>query len=47
MDEVINEYNDYIKNQVLANSLKVVDILSEPTILDFEDFNVSLRIDKV
>lgn len=47
MDEVITEYNDYIKNQVLAVSLKIVDILSEPTILDFEDFNLSLRVDKL
>jgi hypothetical protein len=31
---------------VLAVSLKVVDILSEPVMLDFEDFNLSIRIDK-
>jgi len=46
MDEAVNEYKDYIMKQVLATSLKIVDILSDATILDFEDFNVSLRIDK-
>ncbi|MDR1356633.1 MAG: isoleucine--tRNA ligase [Tannerellaceae bacterium] len=47
MDEAVNEHKEYIKNQVLAVSIKLVDILSEPVILDFEDFNVSIRINKV
>ncbi|MDR2810718.1 MAG: isoleucine--tRNA ligase, partial [Tannerellaceae bacterium] len=47
MDEAILEHKEYIINQVLAVSLKLVDILSEPTILDFEEFNVSIRINKV
>jgi isoleucyl-tRNA synthetase len=47
MDEAIHEHKEYIMNQVLAVSLKVVDILSEPTILDFEEFNVSIRINKI
>ena len=46
MDEAINDYLEYIKNQVLAVSLKVVDILSDATILDFDDFTLSIRIDK-
>jgi isoleucyl-tRNA synthetase len=46
IDEAVNQYRDYIMNQVLAVSLKIVDILSEPVMLDFEDFNVSIRIDK-
>ncbi|MDR0538268.1 MAG: isoleucine--tRNA ligase [Tannerellaceae bacterium] len=45
-DEAISEHKDYIMNQVLATSLKVVDILSEPVMLDFENFDVSIRIDK-
>jgi isoleucyl-tRNA synthetase len=47
MDEAIEEHKEYIKNQVLADSLKLVDILSDATILDFEEFNVSIRINKV
>ncbi|MDR2389442.1 MAG: isoleucine--tRNA ligase [Tannerellaceae bacterium] len=47
MSEAIHEHKEYIMNQVLAVSLKLVDILSEPTLLDFEDFNVSIRINKV
>ncbi|MDR1981676.1 MAG: isoleucine--tRNA ligase [Tannerellaceae bacterium] len=46
MDEVIDRYKEYIKNQVLAVSIKVVDILSDAVMLDFEDFNLSIRIDK-
>ncbi|MDR2497490.1 MAG: isoleucine--tRNA ligase [Tannerellaceae bacterium] len=45
-DAAVGEYKEYIMNQVLAVSLKQVDILSEPTILEFDDFNVSIRIDK-
>ncbi len=46
MDGAVEEFKEYIMNQVLAVSLKVVDILSDATILDFEDFNLSIRIDK-
>ncbi|MDR2534013.1 MAG: isoleucine--tRNA ligase [Tannerellaceae bacterium] len=46
-DAAVAEHKDYIMNQALAVSLKPVDILSEPTILEFDDFNVSIRIDKV
>ncbi|MDR1938219.1 MAG: isoleucine--tRNA ligase [Tannerellaceae bacterium] len=47
MDEAINEHREYIMNQVLAVSLKLVDILSDATALDFEEFDVSIRINKV
>ncbi len=47
IDDAVKEFNDYICNQVLAVALKTVDILSEPVLLDFEDFTVSVRIDKV
>jgi isoleucyl-tRNA synthetase len=46
MDKAIKEHKDYIMNQVLAVSLKLVDPLSDATLLDFEDFNISIRIDK-
>jgi isoleucyl-tRNA synthetase len=46
MDEAIRTHKEYIMNQVLAVSIKLVDILSEPTMLDFEEFNLSIRIDK-
>ncbi|MDR1499773.1 MAG: class I tRNA ligase family protein, partial [Tannerellaceae bacterium] len=47
MDEAVNEHREYIMNQVLAVSVKLVDILSDPVILDFEDFSLSIRIDRV
>jgi isoleucyl-tRNA synthetase len=47
MDKAINKHKNYIMNQVLAVSLKLVHPLSDAAILDFEEFNVSIRIDKV
>ena len=47
MDEAIKEYNDYIANQVLAVSVEITDhAISDATVLDFEDFNLSVRIEK-
>lgn len=46
-DDAIREYQDYIANQVLAVSLEIVDVVSDATILDFEDFQLSVKIEKV
>lgn len=47
MDGAINEFNTYIANQVLAESIELTDIISDATELDFEDFKVSVKIEKV
>jgi len=47
MDEAIKEYGSYIANQVLAVSVELSDVISDATELDFEDFKVSVRIEKV
>ena len=47
MDEAIKEYNEYIANQVLAVSVEITyHAISDATVLDFEDFNLSVRIEK-
>ncbi len=46
IDEAVNEFSNYIANQVLAESVEVVDVISDATDLDFEDFNVSVKIEK-
>lgn len=47
MDGAIKEYNEYIANQVLAVSVEITDhAISDATVLDFEDFNLSVRIEK-
>ena len=47
MDEAIKEYNEYIANQVLAVSVEITDhAISDATVLDFEDFSLSVRIEK-
>ncbi len=46
MDEAIKDFNSYIANQVLAESMEITDVISDATELDFEDFKLSIRIEK-
>ncbi len=46
MDEAIKDFNSYIANQVLAVSVEITDVISDATELDFEDFRLSVRIEK-
>ena len=46
-DDAINEYNTYICNQVLANSLDLVDDVEDGTELDFDDFSLVVKVIKL
>lgn len=46
MDEAIEDYQVYIANQVLATSVEITDVISDATVLDFEDFQLSVRVEK-
>ena len=46
MDEAIKDFNSYIANQVLAVSVEITDVISDATEMDFEDFKLSVRIEK-
>ena len=46
MDEAIREYNAYIRGQVLASVVELTDVISDATELDFEDFKLSVRVEK-
>ncbi|MDR1814821.1 MAG: DUF5915 domain-containing protein, partial [Tannerella sp.] len=46
MNEALADYRDYICKQVLATSLLTVDNLQEGEELDFEDFKLSVILDK-
>ncbi len=46
MDEAIKDFNSYIANQVLAVSVAITDVISDATEMDFEDFKLSVRIEK-
>lgn len=47
MDEAIREYKTYISNQVLAVSIDILDhAISDATDFDFEDFKLSVSIEK-
>lgn len=47
MDEAVTEFEPYIANQVLAQSIELTDVISDATVLDFEDFKVSINIEKI
>lgn len=47
MDATLHVYKDYVASQVQAVSVEVTDAISDATELDFEDFKLSVRIEKV
>ena len=46
-DDAVNEYNSYICNQVLGNSLTLVDEVADGTELNFDDFSLFVRVEKL
>ena len=47
MNEAIAAYKEYIANQVLAVSIEIFEeAISDATVLDFEDFSLSVKIEK-
>ena len=45
-DDAVNEYNSYICNQVLANSLTLADGV-EGTVLEFDGFELNIMVSKI
>ncbi|MBQ3610464.1 MAG: isoleucine--tRNA ligase, partial [Bacteroidaceae bacterium] len=45
-NDAINEYNAYICNQVLANSLQIVDEVADATTLEFDGFTLDVNVVK-
>lgn len=45
-DDAVNEYNNYICNQVLANSLTLTDTVNAPTELIFDEYTLLVNITK-
>ncbi|WP_321423707.1 isoleucine--tRNA ligase [uncultured Bacteroides sp.] len=45
-DDAVNEYNSYICNQVLSNSLTLADEVKDSTELNFDDFSLFVNIVK-
>ena len=46
-DDAVNEYNSYICNQVLGNSLTLVDEVVYGTELNFDDFSLFVKVEKL
>ena len=46
-DDAVNEFNNYICNQVLANSLELVDEVTDGTELNFDDFSLFIKVTKL
>ena len=47
MDEAVKEHKDYIANQVLADEIELTDIISDAVELDFEEFKLKVKIEKL
>lgn len=45
-DDAVNEYKDYICNQVLGTSLDLADEVKEGTELNFDDFSLLVNVVK-
>ncbi|BEG98545.1 isoleucine--tRNA ligase [Bacteroides sedimenti] len=45
-DDAVNEYNSYICNQVLANSLTLMDEVKDGTELNFDEFSLFVNVEK-
>ncbi|MBP3678974.1 MAG: isoleucine--tRNA ligase, partial [Bacteroidaceae bacterium] len=45
-NDAINEYNTYICNQVLANSLQIVEEVADATTLEFDGFTLDVNVVK-
>ena len=46
-DDAVNEYNSYICNQVLGDSLTLVDEVADGTELNFDDFSLFVKVEKL
>ena len=46
-DDAVNEYNTYICNQVLADSLELVDEVPDGTELSFDDYSLMIKVTKL
>lgn len=46
MDPAIHAYSSYIAGQVLAESIEIADVVSDGTELDFEEFKLTVKVEK-
>lgn len=46
MDPAIRAYSSYIAGQVLAESIEIADVVSDGTELDFEEFKLTVKVEK-
>ena len=46
-DDAVTEYNTYICNQVLANSLTLADEVADATELSFDDYSLMIKVTKL
>ncbi|MGE4332321.1 MAG: isoleucine--tRNA ligase [Macellibacteroides sp.] len=46
MDPAIRAYSSYIAGQVLAESIEIADVVSDGTELDFEEFKLTVKVER-
>jgi isoleucyl-tRNA synthetase len=47
INDAVNAYAEYIATQTLANGIVLVDKIDDPAELDFDDFKVNIKVEKV
>ena len=47
INETVKEYGQYIATQTLGKSIELVEKINNPTLLDFEDYQVNVFIEKI
>ena len=47
IDDTITEFRSYISSQVLANSLEIVEKLDDFEALDFDDYMVNIKVERI
>ena len=47
IDRAVEAFGDYITSQVLADGITIVDDVTNPAVLDFDDFKLNAHLDRI
>ena len=47
IDRAVEAFGDYITSQVLADGITIVDDVTNPTVLDFDDFKLNAHLNRI
>jgi isoleucyl-tRNA synthetase len=47
IDRAVEAFGDYITSQVLADGITIVDDVTNPAVLDFDDFKLNAHLERI